>query len=155
MKVVQQGVLTKSVTCKRCKSTLEYEPEDVKSTTYTDGDTISDIKYHLQCPLCLQKLGPSRCFVYVASPSVESPRVKAVSSGTKFNLSIDLFTRDVRDSSDVAQALRDVADRLAKFTSQPWSPYALTGTIYAKGTKRAIVRLAPGSKPIDLFGAPA
>jgi large subunit ribosomal protein L23 len=24
-----------------------------------------------------------------------------------------------------------------------------------KGTKRAIVRLAPGSKPIDLFGAPA
>jgi large subunit ribosomal protein L23 len=32
-----------------------------------------------------------------------------------------------------------------------------TGTGFGKrkGTKRAIVTLAPGSKPIDLFGAPA
>ncbi len=53
----------------------------------------------------------------------------------KFNLSIDLFTKDVQDQVDVAQALRDVADRLCKFTSLPWSPYALTGTIYAKDSK--------------------
>ena len=52
---------------------------------------------------------------------------------TKFTLSIDLFTEDVRDAVDVAQALRGVADRLAKFTSSPWSPYALSGTIYARG----------------------
>ncbi len=51
---------------------------------------------------------------------------------TKFNLSIDLFTPDVRDAADVAQALRGVADRLAKFTSTTWSPYALSGTIYSK-----------------------
>lgn len=57
---------------------------------------------------------------------------------TKFNLSIDLFTADVRDAVDVAQALRDVADRLVKFTSLPWSPYALTGKIYAKDSKRCI-----------------
>ena len=30
-----------------------------------------------------------------------------------------------------------------------------TGFGKRKGTKRAIVTLAPGSKPIDLFGAPA
>jgi hypothetical protein len=54
---------------------------------------------------------------------------------TKFNLSIDLFTKDVQDAVDVAQALRDVADRLLKYTSLPWSPYALTGTIYAKDSK--------------------
>jgi large subunit ribosomal protein L23 len=30
-----------------------------------------------------------------------------------------------------------------------------TGCGKRKGTKRAIVTLAPGSKPIDLFGAPA
>lgn len=72
MKAVQAGSLTKRVTCKRCKSELEYEPEDVKSTTYTDGDTISDIKYHIQCPLCLTKLGPNFCFVYVERPSVEA-----------------------------------------------------------------------------------
>jgi large subunit ribosomal protein L23 len=30
-----------------------------------------------------------------------------------------------------------------------------TGFGTRKGTKRAIVTLAPGSKPIDLFGAPA
>jgi hypothetical protein len=54
---------------------------------------------------------------------------------TKFNLSIDLFTQDTRDMVDVAQALRGVADRLAKFASQPWSPYALSGTIYAKDSK--------------------
>jgi hypothetical protein len=52
---------------------------------------------------------------------------------TTFKLSIDLFTQDVRDASDVAQALRGVADRLAKFTSQPWSPYALSGKIFNEG----------------------
>ena len=57
---------------------------------------------------------------------------------TKFNLSIDLFTTDVRDAVDVAQALRDVADRLAKFSSLPWSPYALQGKIYARESKRCI-----------------
>ena len=57
---------------------------------------------------------------------------------TKFNLSIDLFTNDVHDAVDVAQALRNVADRLVKFTSLPWSPYALTGKIYARGTRREI-----------------
>lgn len=50
---------------------------------------------------------------------------------TKFNLSIDLFTQDVHDTVDVAQALRGVADRLVKFTSLPWSPYALDGKIYS------------------------
>jgi hypothetical protein len=35
----------------------------------------------------------------------------------KFNLSINLFTQDVRDAADVAIALRNVADRLGKFTS--------------------------------------
>lgn len=75
MKVVQTGSLTKRVTCKRCKrckSELEYEPEDVKSTTYSDGDTISDVTYHIQCPLCLTKLGSNSCFVYVARPSMET-----------------------------------------------------------------------------------
>jgi PHP family Zn ribbon phosphoesterase len=52
MKVVQKGSLTKRVTCKRCKTELEYEPEDVKSTTYT-------------CP----KLGQSYAFVQVRNPS--------------------------------------------------------------------------------------
>lgn len=54
---------------------------------------------------------------------------------TKFNLSIDLFTQDVRDAVDVAKALRGVADRLVKFTSQPWSPYALSGKIYSEGKR--------------------
>ena len=59
-------------------------------------------------------------------------------SATKFNLSIDLFTSDVRDAVDVAQALRRVADKLVRFTSQPWSPYALSGTIYSEVGKRPI-----------------
>jgi hypothetical protein len=57
---------------------------------------------------------------------------------TKFNLSIDLFTQDVRDAVDVAKALRSVADRLVKYTSTPWSPYALSGTIYSEEGKRPI-----------------
>lgn len=69
---------------------------------------------------------------------------------TKFHLSIDLFTPDVRDSADVAQALGDVAEHLTKFTTLPWSPYALSGTIYAKNSKdpkRAIGswRVDPGT----------
>jgi hypothetical protein len=57
---------------------------------------------------------------------------------TKFNLSIDLFTPHVHDAVDVARALRDVADRLSKFTSLPWSTYALTGKIFAKGSRHCI-----------------
>ena len=67
---------------------------------------------------------------------------------TKFNLSIDLFTHDVRDAVDVAKALRNVADRLVKFTSQPWSPYALTGKIYSEEGKRCI-----GSWNVDAEGS--
>lgn len=66
---------------------------------------------------------------------------------TKFNLSIDLFTQDVRDAADVAKALRSVADRLVKYTSQPWSPYALTGKIYNEESKRSI-----GSWTVDAEG---
>jgi hypothetical protein len=68
VKIVQEGSLTKRTSCKRCKSELEYEPEDVKSTSYEDSAT----KYHIQCPLCLKKLGPSGCFVYVERPSKEA-----------------------------------------------------------------------------------
>ena len=68
MKVVQEGSLTKRVTCKRCKSELEYEPEDVKFTNYED----SGIKYHIRCPFCLKRLGESYCFVYVPEPSKEA-----------------------------------------------------------------------------------
>lgn len=57
---------------------------------------------------------------------------------TKFNLSIDLFTQDVSDTVDVAKALRRVADRLVKYTSLPWSPYALNGKIYSEEGKRCI-----------------
>lgn len=68
---------------------------------------------------------------------------------TKFNLSIELFTKDVQDAVDVAQALRSVADRLVKFTSTGWSPYALSGTIYASdGSKRTI-----GTWSVDPEGA--
>lgn len=55
-----------------------------------------------------------------------------------FNLSIDLFTQDVRDSVDVARALQEVARRLNRFTSLPWSPYALKGTIYSAEGNRVI-----------------
>lgn len=57
----------------------------------------------------------------------------------KFTLSIDLFTSDVTDAVDVAKALRAVADRLVKFTSLPWSPYALDGKIYAPDESKKIV----------------
>lgn len=67
---------------------------------------------------------------------------------TKFNLSIDLFTQDVQDAVDVAKALRSVADRLVKYTSQPWSPYALTGKIYSEEGKRCI-----GSWSVDAEGS--
>jgi hypothetical protein len=67
MKVVQEGSLTKRVTCKRCKSELEYEPEDVKFTSYEDSG-----KYHIQCPFCLKRLGERHCFVYVPEPSKEA-----------------------------------------------------------------------------------
>jgi hypothetical protein len=47
----------------------------------------------------------------------------------KFQLHIDLGNTAMQDNHDVAKALRDVADRLNRFTSSGWSPYALTGTI--------------------------
>ena len=68
MKVVTEGSLTKRVTCKRCKSVLEYEPQDVAFTNYKD----SGIKYHIKCPICLKRLGViglGYCFVYVPEPS--------------------------------------------------------------------------------------
>lgn len=68
MKVVQEGSLTKRATCKRCKSELEYEPEDVESTSYEDSGT----KYHIHCPFCLKKLGEGYSFVYVSQPSAEA-----------------------------------------------------------------------------------
>jgi len=49
----------------------------------------------------------------------------------KFDLTIDLDGG--LDQDDVAKALRDVADRLSRFASRPWSPYALSGTVYARG----------------------
>lgn len=64
MKVVQEGSLTKRATCKRCKSELEYEPEDVKMTSYEDSAT----EWYIQCPFCLKKLGPNSSFVYVEAP---------------------------------------------------------------------------------------
>jgi hypothetical protein len=67
---------------------------------------------------------------------------------TKFNLSINLFTEDVKDTTDVAKALRGVADKLAKFTSQPWSPYALSGTIYGDG-KRVIGTWSVDPEAVD------
>lgn len=48
----------------------------------------------------------------------------------KFQLTIDLGgTTAMQDSHDVAKALRGVADRLSKFVSTGWSPYALDGKI--------------------------
>jgi hypothetical protein len=47
----------------------------------------------------------------------------------KFQLHIDLGNAAMQDNHDVAKALRDVADRLSKFTSSGWSPYALEGKI--------------------------
>lgn len=130
MKVALEGSLTKRVMCKRCKSELDYEPADVKSTSYED----SGLKYHVQCPLCLKKLGENFSFVSVDPPD-QVPKKK---TGTTFQLTIDVFTKDVRDAGAVAQALRAVADRIGQFTSQPWSPYALEGKICAPETKRQI-----------------
>lgn len=47
----------------------------------------------------------------------------------KFQLAIELGNAAMQDSHDVAKALRGVADRLSKFISTDWSPYALDGTI--------------------------
>jgi len=47
----------------------------------------------------------------------------------KFQLNIDLGNDAMQDHHDVAKALRTVADRLSKFTSTGWSPYALDGKI--------------------------
>ena len=68
MKVVQKGSLTKRTTCTRCKSELEYEPEDVKSMSYEDSATT----YYVQCPICVPKLGEGYSFVYVKNPGTEA-----------------------------------------------------------------------------------
>lgn len=68
MKVVKEGSLTKQVTCKKCKTELEYEPEDVKHISYEDSPMV----YYIDCPFCKKKLGPNLCTVYVPSPSKES-----------------------------------------------------------------------------------
>lgn len=47
----------------------------------------------------------------------------------KFQLHIDLGNAAMQDNHDVAKALRSVAERLSKFISTGWSPYALDGTI--------------------------
>lgn len=47
----------------------------------------------------------------------------------KFLLTIDLGNAVMQDNHDVAKALRGVADRLSKFTSSGWSPYAIDGKI--------------------------
>jgi hypothetical protein len=64
MKVALKGSLTKRVMCPRCKSELDYEPADVKTTFYEDGP----IKWHVHCPLCEEKLGAGYSFVYVDEP---------------------------------------------------------------------------------------
>ena len=68
VKIVKEGSLTKIATCKRCKSELEHEPEDVTFTNYED----SGIRHHIKCPLCLKRLGDGYCFVYVDDPSKEA-----------------------------------------------------------------------------------
>lgn len=47
----------------------------------------------------------------------------------KFLLTIDLGNTTMQDNHDVAKALRAVADRLSKFVSTGWSPYAFDGKI--------------------------
>jgi len=64
MKVIKEGSLTKTATCKRCNTELEYEPEDVKSMSYEDSPT----QYYIDCPFCRKKIGQNSCFVYVARP---------------------------------------------------------------------------------------
>lgn len=64
MKVISAGSLTRTVTCKRCSSALEYEPEDVKVTTYEE----SAPHYDVQCPICLPRLGASYAFIRVPPP---------------------------------------------------------------------------------------
>lgn len=72
----------------------------------------------------------------------------------KFNLSIDLqhAGRPLVDSADVAQALRDVADRLSRYASLPWSPYALSGKVYLQGQSGARARRVVGTWDVDLGG---
>lgn len=67
MNVVKEGSLTKTATCKKCKTEMEYEPEDVKHMSYEDSPT----QYYIECPFCKKKLGANLCFVYVPSPSKE------------------------------------------------------------------------------------
>lgn len=64
MKVIQEGSLTKRATCTRCKSEMEYEPEDVKTMSYEDSPT----QYYIQCPFCTKKIGPNYAFIYVPNP---------------------------------------------------------------------------------------
>jgi hypothetical protein len=47
----------------------------------------------------------------------------------KFQLTIELGNAAMQDHHDVAKALRGVADRLSKFVSSGWNPYALSDKI--------------------------
>lgn len=67
IKVLTKGSLTKKITCKRCKSELEYEPEDVRSDSYED----SPMQHTITCAVCLPALGASFSSVTVPPPWVE------------------------------------------------------------------------------------
>lgn len=69
MKIIEPGSLTRTVKHEHCGTIIEYEPEDVNSTTYGgDGDPI-EIKYHIWCPFCEPRVGKAYSYVYVVSPS--------------------------------------------------------------------------------------
>lgn len=47
----------------------------------------------------------------------------------KFIIEIELENDAMQDQHDVAEALRRTADRLNKYVSSSWGPYALEGKI--------------------------
>lgn len=48
----------------------------------------------------------------------------------KFKLEVSLDTASMQDQHDVAEALRAVSQRLNRYISSNWGPYALSGDIY-------------------------
>lgn len=48
----------------------------------------------------------------------------------KFKLEIALESASMRDQHDVAATLRSVAQRLDRFVSSNWGPYALNGDVH-------------------------
>lgn len=54
-------------------------------------------------------------------------------TGCRFVLEIRLDDTTMRDQHDVAATLRDVAQRLNRFMSTDWGPYALKGKIHDRG----------------------